>query len=166
MELTKPQYAVMRVIKEHPGIESGRSDRSGRSSALKRRWRDVLPGWKIVAGKARKTIRWINVGVFVYLTVQAKRCSPPHTTGDRVDDEFLGRLSAEEREQFLRNWYQQDDDAACAARYFWPSAADIHFGQRPNCAFRQAVIGDDLVESPAVHASQCRDCRIWSRRTP
>ncbi|PUH74629.1 transcriptional regulator, partial [Salmonella enterica subsp. enterica serovar 4,[5],12:i:-] len=52
-ELTKPQYAVMRVIAEHPGIEQ------------------------------------VDLTAAIPL-------------GDRVDDEFLGRLSAEEREQFTQ----------------------------------------------------------------
>lgn len=40
---------------------------------------------------------------FVYLTVQGQTLlTAAIPLGDRVDDEFLGRLSAEEREQFTQ----------------------------------------------------------------
>ncbi|EDJ2597619.1 transcriptional regulator, partial [Salmonella enterica subsp. enterica serovar Senftenberg] len=40
---------------------------------------------------------------FVYLTVQGQTLlAASIPLGDRVDDEFLGRLSAEEREQFTQ----------------------------------------------------------------
>lgn len=58
-ELTKPQYAVMRSVAEHPGIEQVTLIEV--LSAQKRRWRRCLAGWKNAGWYAANTIRAINV---------------------------------------------------------------------------------------------------------
>ncbi len=98
-ELTKPQYAVMRSIAENPGIEQvaltevAVSTKATLAEMLSRmEARGLVRREQDPADKRRR---------FLFLTPQgeaALNISIP--VGNGVDDEFLGRLSAQEREQF------------------------------------------------------------------
>lgn len=98
-ELTKPQYAVMRSIAEHPGIEqvtlteAAVSTKATLAEMLSRmESRGLVRREHDPADKRRR---------FVYLTAEGDALlaqSVPR--GNAVDDEFLGRLSDEERRQF------------------------------------------------------------------
>lgn len=98
-ELTKPQYAVMRSIAENPGIEQvaltevAVSTKATLAEMLSRmEARGLVRREQDPADKRRR---------FLFLTPAgeaALNISIP--LGNGVDDEFLGRLSAEEREQF------------------------------------------------------------------
>ncbi|WP_032940508.1 MarR family winged helix-turn-helix transcriptional regulator [Citrobacter youngae] len=98
-ELTKPQYAVMRAIAEQPGIEqvalmeAAVCTKATLAEMLSRmEKRDLVRREHDPADKRRR---------FVYLTMQGEALLASATPlGDSVDDEFLGRLSEEEREQF------------------------------------------------------------------
>ena len=86
--LTKPQYAVMRSVAEHPGIEQ---------VAL------IEAAVSTKATLAEMLSRMEARRRFVYLTDEGEALlnrSIPQ--GNEVDDEFLGRLSDDEREQFSR----------------------------------------------------------------
>lgn len=100
-DLTKPQYAVMRAIAEHPGIEQvalteaavcAKATLAEMLSRMEKR--ELVRREHDPADKRRR---------FVYLTAQGEALLASATPlGDSVDDEFLGRLSDEEREQFTR----------------------------------------------------------------
>ena len=100
-ELTKPQYAVMRAIAERPGIEqvdlteAAVSTKATLAEMLSRmESRGLVKREHDPADKRRR---------FVYLTAQGEALLASATPlGDSVDDEFLGRLSGEEREQFTQ----------------------------------------------------------------
>ncbi|EPB5224723.1 MarR family winged helix-turn-helix transcriptional regulator [Citrobacter freundii] len=100
-DLTKPQYAVMRAIAEHPGIEqvalteAAVCNKATLAEMLSRmEKRELVRREHDPADKRRR---------FVYLTAQGEALLTSATPlGDSVDDEFLGRLSDEEREQFIR----------------------------------------------------------------
>lgn len=98
-ELTKPQYAVMRAIAERPGIEqvdlteAAVSTKATLAEMLSRmESRGLVKREHDPADKRRR---------FVYLTPEGDALLT-HVTqlGDNIDNEFLGRLSAQEREQF------------------------------------------------------------------
>lgn len=98
-ELTKPQYAVMRSIAEHPGIEQvaltevAVSTKATLAEMLSRmEARGLVRREQDPADKRRRFLFLTPVGE------AALNISIP--LGNGVDDEFLGRLSAEEREQF------------------------------------------------------------------
>ena len=100
-DLTKPQYAVMRSVAEAPGIEqvalteaavstkATLAEMLSRMEARGRLYREQDP-----ADRRRR---------FVFLTAEGETllalCQP---VGDRVDEAFLGRLTAEEQAQFSR----------------------------------------------------------------
>jgi len=98
-ELTKPQYAVMRAIAENPGIEQvaltevAVSTKATLAEMLSRmEARGLVRREQDPADKRRR---------FLFLTAQGEAAlstSVPLGTG--VDEEFLGRLSEAEREQF------------------------------------------------------------------
>ena len=94
-DLTKPQYAVMRSVAEHPGIEPAVSTKATLAEMLSRmEARGLVRREHDPADKRRR---------FVYLTDEGEALlnrSIPQ--GNEVDDEFLGRLSDDEREQFSR----------------------------------------------------------------
>jgi DNA-binding MarR family transcriptional regulator len=100
-DLTKPQYAVMRAIAEHPGIEqvtlmeAAVSTKGTLAEMLSRmESRGLVRREHDPADKRRR---------FVYLTAQGEALlanSMPQ--GNAVDEEFLGRLSADDRQQFSR----------------------------------------------------------------
>ncbi|HEE0083017.1 TPA: MarR family transcriptional regulator [Citrobacter youngae] len=100
-ELTKPQYAVMRAIAEQPGIEqvtlteAAVCTKATLAEMLSRmEKRNLARREHDPADKRRR---------FVYLTAQGEALLASATPlGDSVDDEFLGRLSGEEREQFTQ----------------------------------------------------------------
>jgi len=97
--LTKPQYAVMRAIAEHPGIEQvaltevAVSTKATLAEMLNRmETRDLVERRPDPQDKRRR---------FVFLTPRGNallRESLP--LGESVDAAFLGRLSSHEREQF------------------------------------------------------------------
>ena len=98
-ELTKPQYAVMRAIAERPGIEqvdlteAAVSTKATLAEMLSRmESRGLVKREHDPADKRRR---------FVYLTPEGDALLT-HVTQlrDSIDNEFLGRLSAQEREQF------------------------------------------------------------------
>jgi len=98
-ELTKPQYAVMRVIAEHPAIEqvslmdAAVSTKATMAEMLSRmEKRGLVLREHDPSDKRRR---------FVYLTEEGKRLlEKSRPVGDSVDAVFLNKLSAKEREQF------------------------------------------------------------------
>jgi DNA-binding MarR family transcriptional regulator len=100
-ELTKPQYAVMRAIAEHPGIEqvalteSAVSTKATLAEMLGRMEnRGLVKREPDPADKRRR---------FVWLTVEGEALlAATMPLGNNVDEEFLGRLSDEERELFTQ----------------------------------------------------------------
>lgn len=100
-DLTKPQYAVMRSVAEHPGIEqvalieAAVSTKATLAEMLSRmEARGLVRREHDPADKRRRS---------VYLTDEGEALlnrSIPQ--GNEVDDEFLGRLSDDERELFSR----------------------------------------------------------------
>ncbi|QMI06357.1 MarR family winged helix-turn-helix transcriptional regulator [Citrobacter sp. RHB25-C09] len=100
-ELTKPQYAVMRAVFERPGIEQVNLMEAAVSS--KATLAEMLSRMEKRGLVRRENDPLDKRRRFVYLTAEGEALlalSIPQ--GDRVDDEFLGRLSDEEREQFTR----------------------------------------------------------------
>ena len=98
-ELTKPQYAVLRSIAEHPGneqvalTEAAVSTKATLAEMLSRmESRGLVTREADPADKRRR---------FVFLTPEGEAllgsCKP---VGNNVDEAFLGRLTAEERRQF------------------------------------------------------------------
>lgn len=100
-ELTKPQYAVMRAIAEQPGIEqvalteAAVCTKATLAEMLSRmEQRGLVKREHFPADKRRR---------FVYLTEKGEALlTSAAPLGDSIDNEFLGRLSEEEREQFTR----------------------------------------------------------------
>jgi Transcriptional regulators len=98
-ELTKPQYAVMRSIAEHPGIEQVEltevavSTKATLAEMLSRmEARGLVRREHDPADKRRR---------FVFLTEEGETllssCKP---IGNGVDEAFLGKLNEDERAQF------------------------------------------------------------------
>ncbi|ENK6894321.1 MarR family transcriptional regulator [Escherichia albertii] len=98
--LTKPQYAVMRAIAEHPGIEqvalieAAASTKATLAEMLARMEnRGLVKREHDTVDKRRR---------FVWLTAEGeKTLATAIPIGDGVDEEFLGRLSKEEQELFM-----------------------------------------------------------------
>lgn len=98
-DLTKPQYAVMRSIAEHPGIEqvtlteAAVSTKATLAEMLSRmESRGLVRREHDPADKRRR---------FVYLTDEGQALlANSMPLGNAVDEEFLGRLSGEEHQQF------------------------------------------------------------------
>jgi len=98
-ELTKPQYAVMRSIAENPGIEQvvlmevAASTKATLAEMLSRmEARGLVRREHDPADKRRRLL---------FLTSEGEAAlSLSMPLGNGVDDEFLGKLNAEEREQF------------------------------------------------------------------
>ncbi|CAM3174761.1 Transcriptional regulator HosA [Klebsiella spallanzanii] len=98
-DLTKPQYAVMRSIAEHPGIEqvalteAAVSTKATLAEMLSRMEnRGLVHREHDPADKRRR---------FVYLTAEGEALlASSMPLGNAVDEEFLGRLSDEERQLF------------------------------------------------------------------
>ncbi|QRG80005.1 MarR family winged helix-turn-helix transcriptional regulator [Citrobacter sp. R56] len=99
--LTKPQYAVMRAIAERPGIEqvalmeAAVSTKATLAEMLSRmESRGLVKRENDPQDKRRR---------FVHLTTEGETLLASVTPlGNCVDEEFLGRLSDEEREQFTQ----------------------------------------------------------------
>ena len=99
--LTKPQYAVMRAIAERPGIEqvalmeAAVSTKATLAEMLSRmESRGLVKRENDPQDKRRR---------FVHLTTEVETLLASVTRlGNCVDEEFLGRLSDEEREQFTQ----------------------------------------------------------------
>jgi len=99
-ELTKPQYAVMCSIAENPGIEQvvlmevAVSTKATLAEMLSRmEARGLVRREHDPADKRRR---------FLFLTPEGEAAlSLSIPLGNRVDNEFLGRLNAGEREQFI-----------------------------------------------------------------
>lgn len=98
-ELTKPQYAVMRSIAEHPGIEQvaltevAVSTKATLAEMLSRmEARGLVKREQDPADKRRR---------FVFLTPEGEALlASSQPLGNRVDEAFLGRLSKEEQDRF------------------------------------------------------------------
>lgn len=98
-ELTKPQYAVMRSIAEHPGIEQvaltevAVSTKATLAEMLSRmEARGLVKREQDPADKRRR---------FVFLTPEGEALlASSQPLGNSVDEAFLGRLSEEERDRF------------------------------------------------------------------
>ena len=98
-DLTKPQYAVMRAIAERPGIEQVNLMEAAVST-------NATLAEMLSRMEKRGLVRRENDPLdkrrrFVYLTPEGEallKVSMP--LGNRVDEEFLGRLNDEERAQF------------------------------------------------------------------
>ncbi|ESO41494.1 transcriptional regulator hosA [Salmonella enterica subsp. enterica serovar Agona str. 392869-1] len=92
---------MMRVIAEHPGIEQ--VDLTEAAVSTKATLAEMLSRMENRGLVKRENDPLDKRRRFVYLTVQGQTLlAAAIPLGDRVDDEFLGRLSAEEREQFTQ----------------------------------------------------------------
>lgn len=100
-DLTKPQYAVMRAIAERPGIEqvnlmeAAVSTKATLAEMLSRmEKRGLVKRENDPLDKRRR---------FVYLTAEGEALlASAMPLGNSVDDEFLGRLNAQERALFTQ----------------------------------------------------------------
>ncbi|CAM7488923.1 MarR family winged helix-turn-helix transcriptional regulator [Citrobacter sedlakii] len=100
-ELTKPQYAVMRAIAERPGIEQ--VDLTEAAVSTKATLAEMLSRMEKRGLVRRENDPLDKRRRFVFLTAQGEALlTTTMPLGNRVDEEFLGRLSEEEREQFTR----------------------------------------------------------------
>lgn len=99
--LTKPQYAVMRSVAEHPGIEQvaltevAVSTKATLAEMLSRmEARGLVRREQDPADKRRR---------FIFLTEEGTALlAQSQPTGSRVDDAFLSRLTPDEQAQFAR----------------------------------------------------------------
>ncbi|EMD4808214.1 MarR family transcriptional regulator [Salmonella enterica] len=100
-ELTKPQYAVMRAIAEHPCIEQ--VDLTEAAVSTKATLAEMLSRMEHRGLVRRENDPLDKRRRFVSLTAEGRTLlAAAIPVGDCVDDEFLGRLSDEEREQFTQ----------------------------------------------------------------
>ena len=100
-ELTKPQYAVMRAIAEHPVIE--RIALMEAAVSTKATLAEMLSRMESRGLVTRESDPQDKRRRFVYLTGEGETLlTGAMPLGDRVDDEFLGRLSDDERKQFTQ----------------------------------------------------------------
>lgn len=100
-ELTKPQYTVMRAIAERPGIEQ--VDLTEAAVSTKATLAEMLSRMEKRGLVRRENDPLDKRRRFVFLTAQGEALlTTTMPLGNRVDEEFLGRLSEEEREQFTR----------------------------------------------------------------
>ncbi|MDA3133754.1 MarR family transcriptional regulator [Atlantibacter subterranea] len=97
-ELTKPQYAVMRAIAEHPGIEQVALTEVAVST--KATLAEMLNRMEMRGLVRREPDPQDKRRRFVFLTAEGNallnNCLP---IGAGVDDAFLGKLSMQERKQ-------------------------------------------------------------------
>jgi len=97
-ELTKPQYAVMRAIAEHPGIEQVALTEVAVST--KATLAEMLNRMEMRGLVRREPDPQDKRRRFVFLTAEGNallnNCLP---VGAGVDDAFLGKLSMQERKQ-------------------------------------------------------------------
>ncbi|CBG89798.1 MarR family winged helix-turn-helix transcriptional regulator [Citrobacter rodentium] len=99
-ELTKPQYAVMRAIAERPGIEQ--VDLMEAAVSTKATLAEMLSRMEKRGLVKRENDPLDKRRRFVYLTAEGEALlTAMMPLGNRVDEVFLGRLSAQEREQLM-----------------------------------------------------------------
>ncbi|EGT4253538.1 MarR family transcriptional regulator [Citrobacter amalonaticus] len=100
-DLTKPQYAVMRAIAEHPGIEQVNLMEAAVST--KATLAEMLSRMEKRGLVRRENDPLDKRRRFVYLTTEGEALlNVTMPLGNQVDEEFLGRLNDEERAQFAR----------------------------------------------------------------
>ena len=97
-DLTKPQYAVMRAIAECPGIEQVNLMEAAVST--KATLAEMLSRMEKRGLVRRENDPLDKRRRFVYLTPEGEALKVSMPLGNRVDEEFLGRLNDEERAQF------------------------------------------------------------------
>lgn len=98
-DLTKPQYAVMRAIAERPGIEQVNLMEAAVST--KATLAEMLSRMEKRGLVRRENDPLDKRRRFVYLTAEGEALlASAMPLGNSVDDEFLGRLSDDERAQF------------------------------------------------------------------
>lgn len=98
-ELTKPQYAVMRSIAESPGIEQVAL--TSVAVSTKATLAEMLSRMEIKGLVRREQDPDDKRRRFVFLTEEGEALlAASQPVGSRVDNEFLQRLTPEEREQF------------------------------------------------------------------
>lgn len=100
-ELTKPQYAVMHAIAERPGIEQVNLMEAAVST--KATLAEMLSRMEKRGLVRRENDPMDKRRRFVYLTTEGEKLlASAMPLGNDVDDEFLGRLSEEERALFTQ----------------------------------------------------------------
>ena len=100
-ELTKPQYAVMRSVAEHPGIEQVALIEAAVAVSTKATLAEMLSRMEARGLVRREHDPADKRRRFVFLTAEGEallESSKP--IGNEVDEAFLGRLNGAEREQF------------------------------------------------------------------
>jgi DNA-binding MarR family transcriptional regulator len=98
-DLTKPQYAVIRAIAERPGIEQVNLMEAAVST--KATLAEMLSRMEKRGLVRRENDPLDKRRRFVYLTAEGEALlASAMPLGNSVDDEFLGRLSDDERAQF------------------------------------------------------------------
>ncbi|HCL5925222.1 TPA: winged helix-turn-helix transcriptional regulator [Citrobacter amalonaticus] len=98
-DLTKPQYAVIRAIAECPGIEQVNLMEAAVST--KATLAEMLSRMEKRGLVRRENDPLDKRRRFVYLTPEGEALlTVSMPLGNRVDEEFLGRLNDEERAQF------------------------------------------------------------------
>lgn len=98
-ELTKPQYAVMRSIAESPGIEQVAL--TSVAVSTKATLAEMLSRMELKGLVRREHDPDDKRRRFVFLTEEGEALlAASQPVGNRVDNEFLQRLTPEEREQF------------------------------------------------------------------
>lgn len=100
-DLTKPQYAVMRAIAERPGIEQVNLMEAAVST--KATLAEMLSRMEKRGLVRRENDPLDKRRRFVYLTAEGEALlASAMLLGNSVDDEFLGRLNAQERALFTQ----------------------------------------------------------------
>ncbi|ROU16517.1 MarR family transcriptional regulator [Kluyvera ascorbata] len=98
-ELTKPQYAVMRSIAESPGIEQVAL--TSVAVSTKATLAEMLSRMEIKGLVRREQDPDDKRRRFVFLTEEGEALlAASRPVGNRVDNEFLQRLTPEEQDQF------------------------------------------------------------------
>lgn len=98
-ELTKPQYAVMRSIAESPGIEQVAL--TSVAVSTKATLAEMLSRMELKGLVRREHDPEDKRRRFVFLTEEGEALlAASQPVGNRVDNEFLQRLTPEEREHF------------------------------------------------------------------
>ena len=98
-ELTKPQYAVMRSIAESPGIEQVAL--TSVAVSTKATLAEMLSRMEIKGLVRREQDPDDKRRRFVFLTEEGEALlAANQPVGNRVDNEFLQRLTPEEQDQF------------------------------------------------------------------
>lgn len=100
-QLTKPQYAVLHAIAEHPGIEQ--VELTSTSVTTKATLAEMLGRMEKRGLIYRKPSDTDKRRRFVYLTEEGQTLlASSIPTANQVDAVFLQRLTAEEQDEFVR----------------------------------------------------------------